>query len=264
MKIHPCLHAIPLPTSLNPIAGVDAIYLINLDRRPEKLRWSLSQWDAYHLRPTRVSAVDGWQLSDEAVDQLCTDYNPSNPKDSSFMMSRSKNTCFHSSLTKGGLGCALSHLSIYASALQAGFETIWVLEDDATLEKDPRLLSAKIDDLDQLVGKEGWDLFYTDDDHCFESQEKRFLVRPDMPARDPHLIREQVGSDWVRISARCQTHSMILRRSGMQKILSFLTERGLFRPIDVEISFIPTIQLYNLCSGPVHGRNRPSYSDTSA
>ena len=62
------------------------------------------------------------------------------------------------------IGCALSHLSVIRNAYDAGYQTIWVLEDDIAVEQDPHRLSALIDKLDSLVGKEGWDILYTDTD----------------------------------------------------------------------------------------------------
>ena len=58
----------------------------------------------------------------------------------------------------------MSHLSILQHAYDAGFETIWVMEDDIQVMRDPRVLSERIDQLDALVGKTNWDILFTDRD----------------------------------------------------------------------------------------------------
>ena len=41
-------------------------------------------------------------------------------------------------------------------------------------------------------------------------------------------------------------HSMILKRSGAEKILNFFSKRGMFLPYDDELAFIPGLKMYNL------------------
>ena len=45
------------------IRNVDFIYMINLDKRPEKFESSLKQLLPYGINPYRFSAVNGWELS---------------------------------------------------------------------------------------------------------------------------------------------------------------------------------------------------------
>ena len=62
------------------------------------------------------------------------------------------------------MGIVLSHLSILQAAYDAGHETIWVMEDDIEVKRDPRILSDLIDILDQVVGRDNWDILFTDRD----------------------------------------------------------------------------------------------------
>ena len=48
--------------------------------------------------------------------------------------------------------------------LGIGYETIWVMEDDIEVLMDPEMISELIDELDALVGKKRWDVFFTDQD----------------------------------------------------------------------------------------------------
>ncbi len=73
-------------------------------------------------------------------------------------------TYFCHCLSRGAIGIVLSHLSILQHAYDAGFETIWVMEDDIQVMRDPRVLSERIDQLDALVGKTNWDILFTDRD----------------------------------------------------------------------------------------------------
>lgn len=52
--------------------------------------------------------------------------------------------------------------------------------------------------------------------------------------------------EFRRISGRFMIHSMILKRSGAEKILNFFSSRGMFLPYDDELAFIPGLKMYNL------------------
>src|SRR5690606_37872622 len=44
----------------------------------------------------------------------------------------------------GSIGIVLSHLSILQDAYDAGYETIWVMEDDIEVIQDPNIMSQRI------------------------------------------------------------------------------------------------------------------------
>src|SRR5271155_811440 len=58
------------------IRNIDFIYLINLDHRTEKLQTTLDQLTPYGIYPFRFSAVNGWKLSFEAINDLGVHYRP--------------------------------------------------------------------------------------------------------------------------------------------------------------------------------------------
>ena len=145
-------------------------------------------------------------------------------------------------------------------AFDAGYQTIWVMEDDIFVNDSPLILSELIEKLDQLVGEEGWDILYTDLDtkdkptynieNDFESDLKGilwFLWRPDVPT-DETLFRKRkiLSKDFLEIGSRMRTHSMIIRRSGIVKILEHEKKQGTFNPYDHELAFIPEIRLFSL------------------
>lgn len=57
--------------------------------------------------------------------------------------------------------------------------------------------------------------------------------------------------DFRYISGRFFTHLMIIRRSGMKKILDFEQRYGIFLPYDDELSVIPFLKMFNLKSSIV-------------
>lgn len=242
------------------IPGIDYIYLINLDSRPEKLSRSVEQLSRYGIEAERFSAIYGWTLSQEVFDEIGMKFLPpmdfrcdgqvffrpaSDQIDPGEPLSASSygRTCVHQTTSAGSLGGTLSHLSCLQDAFERGSETVWILEDDFTLEKDPRVLSDALQSLDQLVGKENWDLLYTDDDHHFNRYGDLMIdPRPDRPPFRLVVEHTQVGKGFVRIGGRHQLHSVIYRKSGIEKVLRYIKTFGLFHTFDVEINFTPELK----------------------
>ena len=128
------------PNSL--IDFIDCIYVINLDTRRDRWTWMESLCKKQSLTPNRVSAVDGWALSEEAKQEMTAPY-----------------PC---RLRGGQFGCLLSHLSVLRDAYQRNFEVIWVMEDDVEFVEDPRQLSDLLAKLS--LWDPDWDIFFTDTD----------------------------------------------------------------------------------------------------
>jgi len=158
-------------------------------------------------------------------------------------------------MTHGAVGTALSHLSILQNAYDAYAESIWILEDDITVKANPHVLSDYIEKLDALVGRDEWDILYTDDLAYFEPFTPGTVWRPDIPDMnfDPLYERKDLGKDFCQIGGRCQAHSLIMRRSGIRKILEFAFQHGIYLPYDVEIAFVPEIRFFNLKHNVVVG-----------
>ena len=58
------------------MSGIDFIYLINLDARPEKLACTLAELNLYNIHPFRFSAVNGWELPLELINELGVIWKP--------------------------------------------------------------------------------------------------------------------------------------------------------------------------------------------
>jgi GR25 family glycosyltransferase involved in LPS biosynthesis len=249
------------------IRNVDFIYMINLDKRPEKFAASLQQLQTYGIEPYRFSAVNGWELSLEDINDvgvvykqgMTTDlkgtYYPLNGDGQPIheIMSVPGRTYFCHCMSRGAIGCALSHLSVLKDAFDSGYKTVWIMEDDILIVKNPREVSNLIDLLDKQVGKSGWDMLFTDQDTidnvtgqyipCFS-----YARRPNFTPNDPGRIssRTDVGKEFRRIGARYGMYSFIIRRSGMQKILTFISQHKIFLPIDMEFYFPDHMRIYTV------------------
>ena len=251
--------------------NIDCIYLINLDQRPEKLQHSMEELQPYGISPYRVSAVNGWELDLETVNELGVKYGPwmtGNQWGTTYLLEDGgqphhelvhvvgRNYFCHC-MSCGAIGIVLSHLSVLQDAYLSGYETIWVMEDDNEVIQDPRLLSPLIERLDGLVGKGNWDILFTDRDT--KSQQgtyvpcSAFAWRPNFMPSNPYKFaeREEISSEFRRIGARYGAYSMIVRRSGIKKVLDFFKRYEIFLPFDMEYTLVPDIRLYTVCEDVV-------------
>jgi GR25 family glycosyltransferase involved in LPS biosynthesis len=250
------------------IRNIDFIYLINLDQRPERLERCRQQLMPYGIHPFRFSAVYGWTLSVDTLNDIGVKFLPGmerghwashfpfdgdgNPEDDFLREACYGKTYFSRWMTRGAIGCALSHLSVLQDAYDSGYQTIWVMEDDIDIKDNPHKLADLIDSLDALVGSEGWDVLYTDmveSEHCLDPKLSYWWMwRPDLPSMDNTALAKLtiLNEDFAQIGSRAFVHSMIIRRSGMKKILDFIKNKGIYIPYDHELSLAPGIQLYCL------------------
>lgn len=114
----------------------DEIYLLNLQRRPERLEISRKRLEFAEIPFLRFGATDGGVL--ERVWKAHSLENPSfaNPS---------------------YLACAISHLSIYNHAISQGHQRILILEDDNRVHRNARKI---IEGLSDTLVPEWKDLLY--------------------------------------------------------------------------------------------------------
>lgn len=245
--------------------NIDFIYMINLDQRPEKFIHSLNELAPYEIIPYRFSAVNGWELSLEDINEVGVKFETWMKQDlmgtyylledngephHEIMQHVGKNYFCHC-MARGAIGIALSHLSILKDAYDSGYETIWVMEDDIEVIKDPHLISGLIERLDKLVGKNGWDFLFTD----FDTKNKAgeyvpclgAAIRPNFSPVNPYKFIERVdiSPEFRKVGARYGAYSMIVRRSGMKKMLDF-NKNGIFLPYDMEYTLPDDIRMYTV------------------
>ncbi len=252
------------------IRNVDFIYMINLDARPQKYTLSKMHLDGYGINPYRFSAVNGWELSMDAIEEVGVKYRPGMTPllattyvevdgrkiQSHEFMQEGDKTYFVHCMPLGAIGCALSHISVLQDAYDSGYETIWVMEDDVEPLGDPHLLSDLIDELDALVGQDGWDVLFTDMD--YRSGVGKYVPaygaakRPDMDCSaserysDKYTQTVEINEHFRKVAARFGTASMIIRRSGIIKLLEFSKNRNIYLPYDLENYLPEGIRRYGL------------------
>lgn len=250
--------------------NIDYIYLINLDQRPERWVNCLNQLLPYGIFPERFPGIYGWTLSPAVLNDMSLKFQhgmwtgresvmhfpldgDGTPQWVNLSGAFYGKGCFSGWTVKGTIGCTLSHLSILKDAYDSGYETIWVMEDDIAVYEDPHQLSDLILELDALVGRNNWDVLYTDFNLLATDPNKDLLSqipglywRPDMPYLDVRFLtqHQDVGEKFMKIGSRMRNHSMIYRRCGIEKILSFYHAHNNFLPYDNEIAMIPGIRLY--------------------
>nr|XP_056716152.1 inactive glycosyltransferase 25 family member 3 [Euleptes europaea] len=143
----PSRHVYLAPKHLTKI-GFDEIFLINLARRPDRRQRMLSALSELEIDAQVVNAVDGSALNSSDIKKLGVDllpgyYDPFSGR----------------TLTKGEVGCFLSHHRVWKEIVERGLEKSVVLEDDVRFEPyfKKRLLRL-MDDLEQV--QLDWDLIY--------------------------------------------------------------------------------------------------------
>jgi len=268
-----CLHAdiedhfkmAPNKSGAHSMRNIDFIYMINLDQRPEKFQQSVEQLLRYGISPYRFSAVNGWELSLEAINDVGVKFSPEmeagfmatsyhvggDGKPSHETIQNYGQTYFVHCMPRGAIGCALSHLSILQDAYDSGYQTIWVMEDDIEIKRDPRILSDLIDKLDEAVGNGNWDVLFTDRDfrNAYGQYAPAYSAakRPDYAffqfAKD-YSKKTQISPEFLQIAARYGTHSMIIRRSGMKKLLQFFKAHQIYLPYDMDMVYPPGIRFF--------------------
>lgn len=268
-KIDDFLKKIENKDSGHAIKNIDFIYMINLDERPEKYQRSLNALAPFNIQPYRFSAVNGWTLDIDVINQLGVHYL----QDMNFVgfgttyekiNNREKinfhepiereGTCyFRENMSKGAIGIILSHLSVLKDALLSGYQTVWIMEDDIEVFRDPNILSNLIEKLDKIDPK--WDILFTDSETrdqdgliycCATCPRPNFKIHP----KEYYCLRKRINRDFTYKRARYGAYSMIVRRSGITKILEFFRKYNIFSYYDIDLFYAPDLRVYT-CNKPV-------------
>ncbi|HEP0308093.1 TPA: glycosyltransferase family 25 protein, partial [Providencia rettgeri] len=107
------------------------VFIINLKESSERRMKMQAQLDKTKLKYEFINAVNGKNLSDTELKKATHDYP----------------NCM---LTKGEIGCALSHLSIYKKMANENIEQALVLEDDAILPHNIEDIISQIKFFDKI------------------------------------------------------------------------------------------------------------------
>lgn len=124
--------------STGSLDGIDAVYVINMDRDVKRMAEMADQCAALGIPFMRVPAIEGRKVSPSVLRHMATPF--------------CQEFC-----TPSMIGCALSHMRVWKAVLRAGYERVLVLEDDAVLVPDfrerlGRALQDVPSDFDVLLG----------------------------------------------------------------------------------------------------------------
>jgi glycosyl transferase family 25 len=173
------------------------VFLINLDRSPDRLAFMQAEANRIGLKFERVPAVDRTAVPDDLRAQfLAPDGSPAGP------------------LSPGEVGCYASHLTVHQRVVREGLPCAVVLEDDARLT--PHLMD--VVPAAVTVAPEDWDLI-----HLSAVVNRAVYAMADLPG-GCHLVR------YMRPPRG--TAGYIISRSGAAKMLAPAPRR---RPIDVDL-----------------------------
>uniref|UniRef100_A0A452VA59 Cerebral endothelial cell adhesion molecule n=1 Tax=Ursus maritimus TaxID=29073 RepID=A0A452VA59_URSMA len=128
--------------------GFDEVFVISLARRPDRRERMLSSLWEMEISGRLVDAVDGRTLNSSIMRSLGVDLLPG------YQDPYSGRT-----LTKGEVGCFLSHYSIWEEVVARGLAQVLVFEDDVRFESNFR---GRLERLMEEVEAEKlpWDLIY--------------------------------------------------------------------------------------------------------
>ncbi|KAM9719037.1 procollagen galactosyltransferase 2-like [Menidia menidia] len=128
--------------------GFDEIFLVNLKRRSDRRERMLSSLAVLGINATLVEAVDGKALTSSRLQAMGID-----------MLPGYKDPYSDRVLTRGEIGCFLSHFNIWKQVVQRELQQVLVLEDDVRFE--PRFYSRMAAIMSDVQRAElEWDLIY--------------------------------------------------------------------------------------------------------
>lgn len=151
--------------------GFDQVYMINLERRPDRRERMVNAFDILGIDAKLVPAVDGKNLTPAYLDSIPIKQLPgfADPYSGRAM-------------TMGEIGCFLSHYYIWEEMIQKGYQRVLLFEDDIRFEPYFRKkLAFLMSDLDRLFPD--WDLVYLGRKRLEKSEERavegsQFLAWP--------------------------------------------------------------------------------------
>lgn len=108
------------------------VFVVNLDREPKKKAYITKECERFGLNYEIYRAVDGHSLSEDFLKKNVLDYG-------------------NNFLTKGEIGCTLSHIRIYEKIIQEGLDYALILEDDAVLDDNINPLLAAFESQQNVI-----------------------------------------------------------------------------------------------------------------
>lgn len=188
----------------------DKVFWINLPHRLDRAQQMVKQLDTLGIQAEGVAGFYGHEL------KVPTDFRA----------------------TPGAFGCTLSHLALYAQAMEQGLEAIAIFEDDCLF--DPHFLFHFASFWAHLPAD--WQLAYLGGNHT------HFGAKP------PVRVNDFVG----RVEKTLTTHAYLIRRDAMKLALS--AESAYKDVIDVTLTTVQQ-QVPSYCAIPSLCSQAAGWSD---
>ncbi|XP_016327210.1 procollagen galactosyltransferase 2 [Sinocyclocheilus anshuiensis] len=190
--------------------GFDEIFLINLKRRLDRRERMLNTMAVLGLEATLVDAVDGKALNTSQLQALGIE-----------MMPGYKDPYSDRVLTRGEIGCFLSHHFTWKQVVERGLQHVLVLEDDVRFEPQfKRRLQTIMEDIEKA--QLNWDLIYV-------GRKRMQVAQPEVSVEGINNLVEADYSYW--------TLGYALSQQGAKKLLA-AQPFGKMLPVD---EFLPVM-----------------------
>lgn len=210
------------------------IYVVNLERAPDRLTHMAAQLQRLGLDYEVVAAVDGAELT---------------PTDRRGLVDESAVSAMPQWLTAGAVGCALSHRLVYERMLSDGHQIALVLEDDVRLEPSVVGLLAAVEEA--LRGAEVALLNYRSRRVCHFDGRTGKVLAPQYRLLSPQEAAH-IGSTAAYVVTRAAAARI---HAGVVPVRAAADSWGMFvaegfvdrvwcvfpRPVDTDTSFSSTI-----------------------
>jgi GR25 family glycosyltransferase involved in LPS biosynthesis len=194
-------------------------FVINLDRNGDRLSFFMQQYNSSDLVDVpvqRLKAIDGNNVD---VKSIVTPHALEQIKSTEESGFRSK----HYQITKGAVGCFLSHLNLYHKLLldESNIDAYLIFEDDCLIHKK----SMKFIDyfLRPNVVPQGWDMIVLGNFYMNGNVSTDHFFKPD------------------RFFG---LYGYIINRSGARKVTQYMAEHKISRQIDSELTLIEGMNIY--------------------
>ncbi|KAK3530658.1 hypothetical protein QTP86_030920 [Hemibagrus guttatus] len=250
--VDPSVHLSVPPKHPNKL-GFDEVFMINLLRRSDRRELMLRTLWEQEIACKITNAVDGKALNESQIRAL------------GIRMLPSYSDPYHGRpITKGELGCFLSHYNIWNEIVERGLQRSLVIEDDLRFEP---FFKRKLQKLMQDVEAEAldWDLIYI-------GRKRMQVDHPEKPVPNIHNLVEADYSYWtLGYMISLQGANKLLRAEPLSKILpvdEFLPIMYNKHPVEEYISHyeVRDLQAFSaepLLVYPTHYTGDPGYiSDT--
>lgn len=183
-------------------------FVINLEKDRGKKQYIKSLFSGLELEPKFVSGVSGIALSDSAIARIC------DPKVTLAKHGRV--------LTRGEIGCALSHYKIYKRIVELDLDLSIIFEDDVALpwhfkETIKNIVRSVPSDLDLLL------LGYHINPYIKERSACSFWGRHRLYAHYSAVRLIEMGYG---------TYAYLITKNGAEKLIKTLESEKLVHPID--------------------------------